>query len=86
MGSDRERFHGSPGAGARHPGTGQVLFPSQETSPVYAIKCAGFDDRLGSVKGMYGSGTYFADMASKADQYAGQRRNSRKSRHMLFFI
>lgn len=70
--NERLMFHGSPGVGARHPATGQVLFPTQETSPVYAIKSAGFDDRLGSVKGMYGSGTYFADMASKADQYAGQ--------------
>ena len=38
--------------------------------------------RLGSVKGMYGSGTYFADMASKADQYAGQRRGRTRSRFL----
>lgn len=64
-------FHGSPGAGARD-GSGGVIFPTEEGSPVFAIKTGGFDDRLGSVKGMYGSGTYFADMVSKADQYGGQ--------------
>lgn len=64
-------FHGSPGEGSRHP-SGQVLFNQEATSPRFAIKKAGFDDRLGNVKGMYGSGTYFADMVSKADQYAGR--------------
>lgn len=70
--NERILFHGSPAAGARQPGTGMVLFPTEDCSPMHAIKKAGFDDRLGNVKGMYGSGTYFADMASKADQYAGQ--------------
>jgi len=69
--NERLLFHGSPGPGARSP-DGSVLFASEEYSPVYAIKHGGFDDRLGNVKGMYGAGTYFADMASKADQYAGQ--------------
>lgn len=64
-------FHGSPAAGARH-ASGSVLFESDQEAPIHAIKKMGFDDRLGSVKGMYGSGTYFADMASKADQYAGR--------------
>lgn len=65
-------FHGSPGKGARDKVTHRVLFATEEAAPVHAVKHAGFDDRLGSVRGMYGSGTYFADMASKADQYAGQ--------------
>jgi len=69
--NERLLFHGSPGRGARSP-DGTVLFESEEYSPVYAIKHGGFDERLGNVKGMYGAGTYFADMASKADQYAGQ--------------
>eukprot|EP00930_Biecheleria_cincta_P059580 TRINITY_DN45288_c0_g1_i1.p1 TRINITY_DN45288_c0_g1~~TRINITY_DN45288_c0_g1_i1.p1 ORF type:complete len:403 (-),score=76.81 TRINITY_DN45288_c0_g1_i1:462-1670(-) len=64
-------FHGSPGAGARD-ASGGIVFPTEDCSPVFAIKTGGFDDRLGSVKGMYGSGTYFADMVSKADQYGGQ--------------
>jgi len=63
-------FHGSPNAGARDQ-HGNVLYPSEEISPAYAIKRSGFDDRLASVKGMYGAGTYFGDHASKADQYAG---------------
>mmetsp|Transcript_9151 Transcript_9151/g.20376 ORF Transcript_9151/g.20376 Transcript_9151/m.20376 type:complete len:427 (-) Transcript_9151:87-1367(-) len=69
--NERLLLHGSPGVGARG-ADGNVLFPSDEFSPAYAIKHGGFDDRLGNVKGMYGAGTYFADMASKADQYAGQ--------------
>eukprot|EP00929_Paragymnodinium_shiwhaense_P119511 TRINITY_DN91426_c0_g1_i1.p1 TRINITY_DN91426_c0_g1~~TRINITY_DN91426_c0_g1_i1.p1 ORF type:complete len:477 (+),score=121.18 TRINITY_DN91426_c0_g1_i1:112-1542(+) len=69
--NERMMFHGSPAMGARS-GSGEVLFATEEASPRYAIKTVGFDDRLGSVKGMYGSGTYFADMASKADQYAGR--------------
>eukprot|EP00913_Durusdinium_trenchii_P030603 g28661.t1 len=44
----------------------------QDKNPVYAIKQSGFDDRLSSVRGMYGSGVYFAQKACKADQYAGQ--------------
>lgn len=70
--NERLLFHGSPGKGARQQSTGAVLFADEQSSPVYSIKRGGFDDRLGNVKGMYGSGTYFADMASKADQYAGQ--------------
>jgi len=69
--NERILFHGSPSAGARTD-TGAVLFPSDDTSPAFAIKKAGFDERLGSVKGMYGAGTYFSDMASKADQYSGK--------------
>lgn len=70
--NERLLFHGSPAKGARQQETGMVLFPEEDCSPVFAIKKTGFDERLGNVKGMYGSGTYFADMASKADQYAGQ--------------
>ena len=29
-----------------------------EMSPVHAIKKMGFDERLGNLNGMYGSGTY----------------------------
>lgn len=36
------------------------------------MKVQGFDERLGNQSGMLGSGLYFADMASKADQYAGK--------------
>jgi len=64
-------MHGSPGAGARD-ASGGVMFEQESTSPVGVIKRQGFDDRLGSVAGMYGSGTYFADKASKADCYAGR--------------
>lgn len=49
-----------------------MIFPDPDKTPVYAIKHSGFDDRLSSVKGMYGSGVYFAQKACKADQYAGQ--------------
>lgn len=70
--NERLLFHGSPGKGARQQSTGLVLFEKDSQSPVFSIKRGGFDDRLGNVKGMYGSGTYFADHASKADQYAGQ--------------
>lgn len=70
--NERLMFHACPGMGAREKSTGEILFKDEKCSPVYAIKQAGFDDRLGNVKGMYGSGTYFADMASKADQYGGQ--------------
>jgi len=69
--NERILFHGCPGAGARDD-RGEVLFPTEAQSPMYAVKRQGFDDRLGNVKGMYGSGTYFADMSSKADQYAGR--------------
>merc|ERR1719291_895115 len=57
--NERLLFHGSPGPGARD-SEGTILFPSEEFSPSYAIKRGGFDERLGSVKGMYGSGLYFA--------------------------
>lgn len=69
--NERLLFHGAPGPGARDD-KGNVLYTSGDVSPLEAIKYQGFDDRLGSVQGMYGSGTYFADMASKADQYAGR--------------
>jgi hypothetical protein len=68
--NERLLFHGSPHVGARNE-AGEILYQTEDQSPLYAIKAIGFDERLGSVKGMYGSGTYFADMASKADQYAG---------------
>jgi len=64
-------FHGCPGAGAKDE-HGNVLFHKETESPMWAILRQGFDDRLGNVKGMYGAGTYFADMSSKADQYAGR--------------
>lgn len=70
--NERLLFHGCPGASARDAVTGEVLYPSEECSPLHAIKNAGFDERLGNLKGMFGSGTYFADMSSKADQYAGR--------------
>uniref|UniRef100_A0A7S1WGW2 PARP catalytic domain-containing protein n=1 Tax=Alexandrium catenella TaxID=2925 RepID=A0A7S1WGW2_ALECA len=69
--NERLLFHGSPSEGSKN-AAGEVLFPSRECSPTYAIEHSGFDDRLGTLKGMYGAGTYFADMASKADQYAGR--------------
>ncbi|CAK9005185.1 unnamed protein product [Durusdinium trenchii] len=77
LGLDRKRnerllFHGSPGQGAVNLNTGEVIFPEKDKNPVYAIKQSGFDDRLSSVRGMYGSGVYFAQKACKADQYAGQ--------------
>eukprot|EP00929_Paragymnodinium_shiwhaense_P038605 TRINITY_DN20387_c0_g1_i1.p1 TRINITY_DN20387_c0_g1~~TRINITY_DN20387_c0_g1_i1.p1 ORF type:complete len:517 (+),score=62.03 TRINITY_DN20387_c0_g1_i1:55-1605(+) len=77
LGLDAEKgetilFHGAPGPGARDLATKAVRFDTLETSPLHVIKRAGMDDRLGSVRGMLGSGTYFADMASKADQYAGK--------------
>jgi len=73
-------FHGSPRSGARIPYSQEPekqLFLSDgeeddEFSPVYAVKQQGFDDRLSSTHGMFGSGTYFADMVSKADCYAGK--------------
>jgi len=65
-------FHGCLRAGARDPATGEVRFSPEDMSPLEAMKKAGFDDRLASSSGMLGSGTYFADMASKADQYAGK--------------
>ncbi|CAK0830066.1 unnamed protein product [Prorocentrum cordatum] len=43
-----------------------------EPSPVDAVCQQGFDGRIGSPQGMLGAGTYFADMASKADCYAGK--------------
>jgi len=64
-------FHASPGPGARDPQTGELRF-DDTMSPLEAVKKAGIDDRVGSASGMLGSGTYFADMASKADQYAGK--------------
>jgi len=63
-------WHGAPREGARD-AHGKLLFPDS-ASPLEAIKTHGFDDRLGNAKGMYGSGTYFADHSSKADQYAGR--------------
>jgi len=48
------------------------MYLSEEQSPVGVIKQQGFDDRLGSISGMLGSGTYFADKASKADCYSGR--------------
>eukprot|EP00927_Polykrikos_kofoidii_P052056 TRINITY_DN4581_c0_g2_i1.p1 TRINITY_DN4581_c0_g2~~TRINITY_DN4581_c0_g2_i1.p1 ORF type:complete len:506 (-),score=52.50 TRINITY_DN4581_c0_g2_i1:72-1589(-) len=65
-------FHGSPGVGARDVRTGDVKFDVGSTSPQEAIQTAGFDERVGSTEGMLGSGLYFADMASKADQYGGK--------------
>ncbi|CAK0906339.1 unnamed protein product, partial [Prorocentrum cordatum] len=68
-------FHGCPGKGARDPigrrGTRLWLAP-EEPSPVDAVCKQGFDDRLGKLEGMLGSGTYFADMVSKADCYSGK--------------
>ena len=33
----------------------------------------GFDERVGSLQGMFGAGVYFADMCSKSDQYCTPR-------------
>jgi len=63
-------WHGLPGPGARD-AEGQVMYDDRIT-PLEAVKTYGFDDRLGDVSGMFGSGTYFADMSSRADQYAGR--------------
>ena len=38
----------------------------------------GFDERVGSLGGMYGAGIYFAEKSSKADAYAG-RPNGREN-------
>eukprot|EP00927_Polykrikos_kofoidii_P052055 TRINITY_DN4581_c0_g1_i1.p1 TRINITY_DN4581_c0_g1~~TRINITY_DN4581_c0_g1_i1.p1 ORF type:complete len:503 (-),score=54.64 TRINITY_DN4581_c0_g1_i1:88-1596(-) len=65
-------FHACPGVGARDVRTGDPKFDEGSTTPLEAVKSAGFDDRLGCVQGMLGSGLYFADMASKADQYGGK--------------
>jgi len=73
--NERILFHGVPCAGARD-ASDKILFTSATESPLHAEKHQGFDVRLGSIKGMYGSGTYFADMASKADQYAGRYNES----------
>jgi len=64
-------FHGAPMINARNK-KGAVMFPPDGGSPMDAIKQTGFDERLGNVTGMLGSGTYFADYACKADQYAGR--------------
>jgi len=64
-------FHGSPLAGARNR-NGDVIFPTEAQAPMNAIKKTGFDERLGNVKGMLGSGTYFGDHVSKSDCYAGR--------------
>eukprot|EP00928_Gymnodinium_smaydae_P044800 TRINITY_DN29904_c0_g2_i1.p1 TRINITY_DN29904_c0_g2~~TRINITY_DN29904_c0_g2_i1.p1 ORF type:complete len:504 (-),score=85.44 TRINITY_DN29904_c0_g2_i1:43-1554(-) len=63
-------FHGCPDRDARDPVSGEIRF--DKVSPVDAVKMQGFDDRLGNISGMLGSGLYFADFASKADQYAGK--------------
>jgi len=63
-------FHACPMKGARCPQTGELRF--KDISPLEVVKKIGLDDRVGSTSGMLGSGTYFADMASKADQYAGK--------------
>merc|ERR1719433_770088 len=65
-------FHACPDAGARDPETGELRFNCGNMSPLEVVKKTGLDDRVGSASGMLGSGTYFADMASKADQYAGK--------------
>jgi len=64
-------FHGSPLAGARNR-KGEIIFPTEAQAPMNAIKKTGFDERLGSAKGMLGSGTYFGDSIGKADSYAGR--------------
>jgi len=63
-------FHGCPRKGARDPTTLNILY--DKFSPNEAILKRGFDERLGSHSGMMGSGLYFADKCSKADQYAGK--------------
>jgi len=64
-------FHGCPGKNAKDQ-NGTNLYPYPHKAPRDAIMRRGFDDRLGSLSGMLGSGLYFADKASKADQYAGK--------------
>lgn len=62
-------FHGAPSGGAIFP-SGYVM--PEKLSAMHTLKRQGFDERLGSMDGMYGSGIYFADAASKADAYAGR--------------
>lgn len=69
--NERMLFHGSKNAGALD-NFDREVFPTEECSPAYAIKRQGFENRLGEAQGMYGAGTYFADMSCKADQYAGR--------------
>jgi hypothetical protein len=64
-------FHGTPMAGSRNR-KGQIVFETEAQSPCQAVKKTGFDERLGSVKGRLGAGTYFGDQASKGDEYAGR--------------
>jgi hypothetical protein len=41
----------------------------------------GFDERMGSLDGMFGAGVYFAEMCSKSDQYCTPRRG-----HYFYFF
>jgi len=70
-------FHGLKGAGALD-NQGKVMYTTDANSPLQAVKREGLDDRCGTISGMYGSGIYFADMASKADCYAGQYKGTEK--------
>jgi hypothetical protein len=69
-------FHGCPGKGSWNPvlpGDDAPRWTAQdEPSLVDAVSQQGFDGRVGSSHGMLGAGTYFADMACKADCYAGK--------------
>ena len=49
-----------------------MLFHGAEYNVVDIITRRGFDDRLANTGGMFGSGIYFANMASKSDEYVGR--------------
>lgn len=45
------------------------LFHGTDSNKVAALVNRGFDDRVGGLHGLFGTGCYFAENASKADQY-----------------
>lgn len=47
-----------------------VLFHGTKPALVKDICASGFNERLGSLNGLYGAGAYFAEQSSKSDQYA----------------
>lgn len=47
------------------------LFHGTKSDFIDAIEQKGFDFRIGGDNAMFGKGVYFAESATKADQYAG---------------
>ena len=62
-------FHGAPSRGSYFPSGWQM---TSECCAIRIISQQGFDERLGQLDGMFGSGVYFADKCTKADAYAGR--------------